>query len=98
MPCLFIKGPQSLRVITQDENGGFRYSLQPDEIAVVRPCKFSDGEASDLESIWSSDGLMIGNIVKKVTSAIGIKQCLQCKGRQRAWNAKGLELQKRWLG
>lgn len=98
MPCLFIKGAHSLRVITQDENGGFRYSLREGEVAVVRPCKFSDGEAADLDSIWSSDGLMIGNLVKKVTTAIGIKQCLQCKGRQQSWNSKGLELQKRWLG
>ena len=98
MACLFIKGPRSLRVITQDTNGGFRYSLQPGEVAVVRPCKFSQDEAQDLESIWTSDGIMIGNIIKKVTTALGIKQCLACKGRQRALNRKGLEIQKRWLG
>ena len=98
MACLFIKGVNTFRIITQDTNGGFRYSLQEGEVAVVRPCKFSRDEAGDLDSIWSSDGLMIGNLVKKVTAALHLKHCLRCTGRQIRLNQRGLELQKKWLG
>ena len=98
MACLFIKGPHTFRIITQDTNGGFRYSLQPGEVAAVRPCKFSKDEASDLESIFTSDGLMLGNLVKKVTTALHLKHCLRCTGRQIRLNQRGLELQKKWLG
>ena len=98
MACLFIKGANTFRIITQDNNGGFRYSLTEGEVAVVRPCKFSKDEAGDLDSIWSSDGLMIGNLIKKVTTVLHIKHCLRCTGRQVQLNKRGLELQKRWLG
>ena len=98
MACLFIKGPHTFRIITSDTNGGFRYSLTEGEVAVVRPCKFSRDEDSDLDSIWSSDGLMVGNLIKKVTTALHFKHCLKCTGRQIRLNQRGLELQKRWLG
>lgn len=98
MACLFIKGPNSFRIITSDNNGGFRYSLNEGEVAVIRPCNFSPDEPHDFDSVWTSEGVMIGNLVKKVTNALGIKQCLACRGRQMALNRKGLELQKKWLG
>lgn len=64
-----------------------------------RPGEYVVGSVGDdLTSLVTSDGIMLGNIVKKVTSALGIKQCLKCKGRQRQWNDKGLEIQEKLKG
>lgn len=52
----------------------------------------------DLNSLITSDGLMLGNIVKKVTTALGIRQCLKCKGRQRRLNDAGINFQAKIKG
>lgn len=51
--------------------------------------------AQDFDSLLTSEGIMVGNIIKKVTSALGIKQCMACKGRQRRYNEKGLAIQRK---
>lgn len=48
----------------------------------------------NLDSIITTDGLMVGNLVKAITNKLGIKQCLSCKGRQRKLNEKGLAVQR----
>ena len=49
----------------------------------------------NLDNLFTADGFMVGNAVKKVATALGFKQCLACKGRQRAYNEKGLALQQK---
>lgn len=95
MACIIVKYP----------NGSFRRFAD----GVAR--KFIPGEeiigvdnncdvkaCDDLNSIFTDDGFMLGNAIKKVTSALGIKQCLSCRGRQRAYNDKGLEIQQKIKG
>jgi len=54
----------------------------------------TDG-SDNFNDIITDQGILVGNVIKKVTSALGIKQCLKCKGRQRRYNEKGLELQQK---
>lgn len=49
----------------------------------------------DFDSLVTSDGFMVGNAIKKVTNFLGIHQCMQCKQRQRRFNAVGLALQQK---
>ena len=60
---------------------------------ILRDC--NPTALDDLHSWWTSEGIMVGNVVKSVTNAVGIKQCLSCKGRQQRLNEKGLELQQK---
>ena len=78
-------------------------------VAEGQPFRFLDGEkivedqlgntilrgGNDLTSISNSDGLLIGNIIKKITNSLGIKQCLKCKQRQLHYNRRGLEIQEK---
>ena len=71
------------------------------EVFRFKPGEYVVGSvAANLQDAMTSDGIMVGNIIKKVTTALGIKQCLKCKGRQIRYNEKGLEIQqkvKRWF-
>ena len=49
----------------------------------------------NLTDVFNEDGFMVGNAVKKITNAIGITQCLSCKGRQQNYNRVGLEIQQK---
>ena len=49
----------------------------------------------NLTNFITKDGILFGNVIKKVTTAFGIKHCLKCKGRQLRYNEKGLELQQK---
>lgn len=90
MKEILLRGPNGERWITEG-----------------RPFRFLDGEkivedqlgntimrgGNDLTSIVNSEGLLIGNIIKKITNSLGIKQCLKCKQRQLRYNQRGLEIQ-----
>lgn len=47
----------------------------------------------DYEHVITAEGFMLGNAIKKVTHALGIKQCLRCKGRQHQYNERGIRIQ-----
>lgn len=90
MACIIVKYP----------NGSFRrfgdgvarkFVVGEEIIGIDNHCDPSPSD--DLNSLFTEDGFMVGNAIKKVTTALGIKQCLTCKGRQRAYNAKGVEIQ-----
>lgn len=49
----------------------------------------------DYTNVFTKEGFMVGNAIKKVTNAIGMKQCLACKGRQRHYNEVGIRLQEK---
>lgn len=94
MACLKVQGPNYIRVIPEGLDGNVRGVLPTERIiGAVMQCG-PDDAAYDLESWLTSEGLMVGNIIKSVATAIGIKQCLACKGRQKRYNRKGLEIQK----
>lgn len=56
------------------------------------------GAADNFKDIIVKEGLLIGNVIKKVTSALGIKQCMKCQKRQLRYNEKGLEIQEKIKG
>jgi hypothetical protein len=49
----------------------------------------------DYKHVFTKEGFMLGNAIKKVTSALGIRQCMACKGRQRDYNEKGIAIQRK---
>jgi len=51
--------------------------------------------AMDLTRLWTEEGFMVGNAIKKVTTFFRIPHCMACRGRQIAYNHKGLELQQK---
>ena len=75
------------------------YTLLPGEYIVEGMIDWHCGAQADfdkamqLEKIWTSDGLMVGNVIKKVTTFLRIPQCMACRGRQIAYNRRGLEIQ-----
>lgn len=95
MACIIVKYPdgtemryrenQNRRFVPGEEIIGIDYGCNPEAYTTQ----------ADLTSIFTSDGLMLGNAIKKVASALGFKQCLACAGRQRSYNARGLELQRK---
>lgn len=95
MACLKVQGPNYIRVIAEGADGNVRGMLPTERIVgSVMKCGPQDADY-DLDSWITSEGFMIGNIIKSVTSAVGIKQCLACRGRQINYNRKGLEFQQR---
>lgn len=94
MACLVLRSPTTLRLIPSAD-GGFRYELRPGEQIVGISYSCAPQPEDNFESIVTSDGLMLGNLVKKITSTLGIKQCLRCKGRQRRLNEIGLVVQRK---
>ena len=87
---ILLRGPNGERRVME----GVVFRFLPGEVVV-------GSVADNLRDVITPDGIMLGNVVKKVTTALGIKQCLKCKGRQRRLNEKGLKLQnkvKRWIG
>lgn len=95
MACLKVQGPNYIRLIAEGPDGNVR-GMRPNEVILGSVMGCGPNSVSyDLDSLITPDGLMIGNIIKKVTSAVGIKQCLRCKGRQQRYNQKGIELQQR---
>lgn len=95
MACLKIQRGNTIIVLPESPDLNVRGMIAGDKIIGT---DMQCGEIltyDDLESLVTSDGLMVGNLVKAVTNKLGIKQCLACKGRQRNLNARGLQLQKK---
>lgn len=91
MACIILKGPLGERRVQENQP----YRLGTDEAIAGVDWACNKLSSDDLESIFTKDGFLFGNLVKKVASAMGFKQCLACKGRQQSWNLAGLELQKK---
>lgn len=91
MACIILKGPLGERRVQENQP----YRLGSDEAIAGVDWNCAAQSLDNLDSIFSKDGVLVGNLVKKVASALGFKQCLACKGRQQRWNATGLELQQK---
>lgn len=95
MACLKVIGRDGIiRVVPEDKDLNVR-TLPGDTILGVEMTCGPVLPSDDLKSLVTEDGLMVGNIIKAVTTKLGIKQCLACKGRQRRYNERGLEIQKK---
>lgn len=97
MKEILLKGPLGERWIKEGEN--FRFL--PGEVvaedekgnSIIRGGSFNLQD--NLQDSFTGDGLLIGNVIKNLTSALGIRQCLKCKQRQLRYNQKGLEIQQK---
>lgn len=96
MACLKVTGPYGERILPESADGNVHGVMLGEQIiGAVWDCgpQMLGDAANDYEHIFTSEGFMLGNAIKKVTHAIGIKQCLACKGRQRRYNEKGIAIQ-----
>lgn len=50
---------------------------------------------NNFKDLITPEGVMIGNVVKRITSALGIKQCMKCRRRQERFNDRGLAIQQK---
>ena len=93
MACFTLRGPLGDRKIGENVN----YVKQPGEEIVPGLIDWTcNGHyLGDYEHVFTAEGFMLGNAIKKVTSVLGIKQCMACKGRQRDYNEKGINLQRK---
>lgn len=57
--------------------------------------KVLQGDSLRSGAIFTPEGIMIGNLVKKVATKLGFKHCMSCQGRQRRLNDRGLKLQRK---
>ena len=95
MPCLKVQGPNYIRLIAEGPDRNVR-GVRPGEVILGAVMNCGPNAISyDLDSLITTEGLMIGNIIKAVTNKLGIKQCLSCKGRQQRFNQKGIEFQRK---
>lgn len=94
MPCLKVQGPNYIRVIPEGPDGNVRGMLPTERIVGVEPLCGPYDPTLDFESLIGPEGVMIGNVIKKVTNAVGIKQCLSCRQRQHRYNQRGLKIQR----
>jgi len=98
MACLRVRGPLGERLLAEGSDGNVR-GMWPGEsiIGVVMDCgPYTVNDAAlDLDHVVTQDGFMVGNVIKKVTKALGMKQCMACQGRQIRYNQRGLELQQK---
>ena len=97
MACLKVKGPHGERFLPESTDGNV-HGMKPGEVIVAAiwdcgPLQLGD-TAMDFEHVFTSEGFMVGNAIKKVTHALGVKQCMACKGRQRAYNERGINIQR----
>jgi len=93
MACYIVTYPDGTQ-IKWGENQPRR--MVPGEQITGIDWKCNADAQDDLQSLVSSEGLLVGNVIKKVTNALGIKQCLACKGRQRRYNEIGLNVQRKF--
>ena len=92
MKEILLIGPDGKRWIREGEP--FRF-LEGESVAEDKEGNSIIKNGNDLYSLRSDEGLLIGNIIKRFTSTLGIKQCLKCKKRQLRYNQRGLEVQSR---
>lgn len=91
MACIILKGPLGERRVQENQP----YRLGSDEAIAGVDWNCAAQSLDNLDSVFSEDGVLVGNFVKKVATALGFKQCLACKGRQQSWNQIGLKLQQK---
>lgn len=95
MACLKVMNADGvLRMIPESPDGNC-YGKLPREVIVGVDYDCGATPLDDLRSLVTAEGVMVGNIVKAITTKLGIKQCLACKGRQRQLNIRGLNLQQK---
>ena len=96
MACLKVTGPYGERILPESPDGNVHGLLKGEQIVeAVWDCgpQMLQDAAMDLEHVFTPAGFMLGNAIKKVTHALGINQCMACRGRQRRYNEKGIEIQ-----
>ena len=91
MACLKVLRGDKILILAEGADKLVRGTQKGD---VIKEVLWNCGPNPIADDIFSSQGLMVGNLVKKVTAAVGIKQCFRCRGRQRRWNKKGLAIQR----
>ena len=102
MACFKINGPRGSRLQPEQEN----YSLAPGEYIVEGYVDWSCGKQIpgdpayvDRGDVMVADGnVMLGNVVKKITTALHIPHCFRCSQRQRRWNEAGIRVQEKLKG
>ena len=94
MACLKVISARGMRIIPESVDGNVRGML-PDEKIVGVDMLCAPVAIDNFTDIFTSEGVMVGNLIKRATNALGIKQCLSCKGRQQRYNTRGLAIQKR---
>jgi len=92
MACYLVKYPNG-QVLKFAENQNRRFIPGEQIVGIDWSCNASSSD--NLTDLFTEDGFMLGNAVKKVASALGFKQCMGCRGRQQAYNNKGLALQQK---
>ena len=96
MACLKVTGPYGARLLPESADGNV-HGMRKGEVIVepVWDCgpQMLGDSTMDLEHVFTSEGFMLGNAIKKVTHAVGITQCMSCRGRQQRYNEKGIEIQ-----
>lgn len=95
MACLKVQGPLGIRILPEGPDGNIRGKSR-DEVIIgpvwdCGPRRLGDG--MDMESVFTKDGFMVGNLIRKTTKALRLNHCFKCTGRQRHYNQKGLEIQ-----
>lgn len=91
MACYLVKYPNGL-ILKFAENQNRNFVPGEEIIGVDWSCNAQS--ADNLNDLFTADGFMVGNAIKKVTHALGMKQCMGCRGRQQSFNTKGLAIQK----
>lgn len=93
MACIAVQHRQrgEVRIIEEGTSYPVEWQFTGQIIANCGP----QDASQDFDHLWTEEGFMVGNAIKKVTNALGIKQCLACRGRQARYNQVGLDLQQR---
>jgi len=91
MACIILKGPFGERRVLENQP----YRLGTDESIAGVDWTCAANPADNMNDLVTDDGFMVGNAIKKVTTALGMTQCMACRGRQQRYNQRGLELQQK---
>ena len=91
MACIILRGPLGERRVLENHP----YQLGTDEHIAGVDWTCAANPADNMEDLVTDAGFMVGNAIKKVTNALGMRQCMACRGRQQRFNQRGLELQQK---
>jgi hypothetical protein len=92
MACLKVLRGDKYLILAEGDDKLVRGTKKGD---IIKEVLWNCGPNPISDDVFTPQGLMVGNLVKKVTAAVGIKQCFRCRGRQRRWNKRGLEVQQK---
>jgi hypothetical protein len=95
MACVILEKDGVQRRIAPGRDNQYRYTLQPGEQLVGVDWACHAQAIDNMSDMITNEGVMVGNIIKKVTNALGMKQCMACQGRQRRYNEAGLAIQQK---